>query len=122
MKILIPLTDAQRDRLLLPVQGSGGWQSLLRKLQKRIQDSHVELTTEDVGRILRYAQDYGQGGFQNRLDGVVKQSRILAKAILEALRMEVPEELQAKSQARLGESTATNRRQQSQTRKEEPTG
>lgn len=96
MKIIIALTDEQLVRLKRPLKGSGGWQSLLRNIQKRINGTNLELSVRDVCRILRYSKDYGEGGFQGRLQGTVEQTELLAISILGALRIDVPDSLQTR--------------------------
>ena len=53
-----------------PVAGQGGWQSLLRKLQKQIKGNTLTLTEDDSRRILRYILSYGSGGWQDRLAAI----------------------------------------------------
>lgn len=65
MKVTLSASDL--DLLSRPVAGSGGWQSLLRKLQKQINGKDLTLTDEDVAKILRYILSYGSGGWQDRL-------------------------------------------------------
>jgi hypothetical protein len=60
----LQLTNAQVRVLLLPVRGSGGYQNFMRKLRKQLT---LNLSTKDVARIQRYADGYGEGGFQGRL-------------------------------------------------------
>ncbi len=57
---------AELDR---PVNGTGGFESLLRRLQKQVNHAtgEVKLTADDLAEIQRYAFDYDQGGFENRL-------------------------------------------------------
>jgi hypothetical protein len=47
----------------------GGFQGFLVSIQNRINrtTSEVELTASDLERIPRYAFDYGNGGWENRL-------------------------------------------------------
>lgn len=63
----IVLTVGQRDALMLPVSGQGGWQSLLHKLQRQVSGTSLTLEPRDVSRLDRYVTKYGQGGWQNRL-------------------------------------------------------
>ena len=58
--------------LMRPVAGQGGWQSLLRKLQKQIKGNTLTLTEEDSRRILRYILSYGSGGWQDRLAAIAR--------------------------------------------------
>lgn len=61
------LTPDQRAEIDKPVNGSGGYQTLLRHLQKFI-NSKNNLTVDDqlLGQIVRMCA-YGSGGFQGRL-------------------------------------------------------
>jgi hypothetical protein len=70
----IKLSSADYQLLMRPVAGSGGWQSLLRKLQKQVEDKTLTITESDSQRILRYILSYGSGGWQDRLAGIAGQS------------------------------------------------
>jgi len=65
--LVIELTPDERECILRPVHGRGGMQSLLRRLQENLRGHDLSLTPEDCERVVRYANTYGQGGFQNRL-------------------------------------------------------
>jgi hypothetical protein len=58
--------------LMRPVRGQGGFQSLLRSLQKGFdrKTGVVTLTGDQIEKINRYTSEYGAGGFEDRLDGV----------------------------------------------------
>lgn len=58
------LTPAAVDALNRPVVGQGRFQSLLRQVQDLLSGNELTLTPELVAKIVRYVQDYGQGGFQ----------------------------------------------------------
>lgn len=63
---LVALDDVEAAYLDRPVQGKGGWQNLLRKLQgQRISESLLWLIDDDPDTIRRYCK--GDGGFQGRL-------------------------------------------------------
>ena len=66
------LSEAEAAALLRPVVGQGGFQSLLRGLQKGYdrKSRTVTLTDDQIEKINRYTMDYGQGGFEDRLDGI----------------------------------------------------
>ena len=53
-------------------KGEGGFQSLMVKLQNQFNPEikEIELDVEDLERIPRYAFDYGNGGWENRLVGI----------------------------------------------------
>ena len=66
----VPLNREDLELLMRPVAGQGGWQSLLRKLQKQIKGNTLTLTEDDSRRILRYILSYGSGGWQDRLAAI----------------------------------------------------
>ena len=53
-------------RLMRPVRGRGGFQSLLRRLQPRVHGSVLAIEPADLEKLLRYTHAYGGGGFQDR--------------------------------------------------------
>jgi len=61
----VELTSAERDRLLAPATGEGGWQDLIRKLQQQVVENTITLDESDIARIARY--NVGQGGWQDRI-------------------------------------------------------
>jgi hypothetical protein len=63
----IQLTKPQRDHLMRPVVGVGGWQSLIRKLQAQTRGNVLTLTLHDGHKLLRYTLTYGRGGWQAQL-------------------------------------------------------
>jgi hypothetical protein len=68
--------------LQLPVRGRGGFQSLLRALQRHIENGNeLVLTPQHAARIAMYVRQYGGGGFQGRLDLVLKELADLARAL-----------------------------------------
>ena len=66
----IDLSSEDYQLLMRPVAGSGGWQSLLRKLQRQVNGNTLTITPADSQRILRYILSYGSGGWQDRLAGI----------------------------------------------------
>ena len=60
------------------VNGEGGFQSLLRALQRQLKGNELTLTPDLVEKIARYVDRYGQGGFQGRLDTVLAALKQLA--------------------------------------------
>jgi hypothetical protein len=71
----IQLSDNDLEQLMRPVRGQGGWQSLVRRLQRQVQGNVIELSREDQERILHYLLSYGTGGWQERISSVVPRSR-----------------------------------------------
>jgi death on curing protein len=59
-----------------PVRGEGGWNRLLRGLQRNLKpNGELTLGPEDVRRIRSYAEHHGVGGFQSRLAPVLEAIR-----------------------------------------------
>jgi len=85
MRIIINLSDEAINKLLRPISGSGGWQSLLRRLQQNLRGNELILNINDIERIVRYANNYGQGGFEDRLLLVIEEVIILVNTILDSL-------------------------------------
>lgn len=70
--MMVHLTVAEvavLDRQRPSTRGRGGWQSLIVSLQERVDrgTGTLALTARDLERIPRYAFDYGNGGWENRL-------------------------------------------------------
>tara|TARA_B110000914_G_C15389992_1_gene411973 strand:- start:11 stop:310 length:300 start_codon:yes stop_codon:yes gene_type:complete len=52
-------------------QGEGGYQSLIKDMQNRVDDEDgIELDADDIERILRYAYCYGNGGWEGQLSAI----------------------------------------------------
>lgn len=71
----IQLSAAELSRISRPVRGQGGFQSLLRKLQKQLDGALLEVSEADLERLVRYSFEYGQGGFQERTKATARLSR-----------------------------------------------
>jgi len=61
----VVLTPGEVARLRRPVLGTGGLQSLLRRLQARLRGADLDVYMRDLPRIARYVR-HGKGGFQQR--------------------------------------------------------
>lgn len=62
--------------LTRPVRGEGGWNNLLRALQRNLSpNGEMTLEQEDIRRIRSYAEHHGVGGFQSRLAPVLEAIR-----------------------------------------------
>ena len=68
----VQLNREDLELMMRPVAGQGGWQSLLRKLQKQIKGNTLTLSEDDSRRILRYILSYGSGGWQDRLAAIAE--------------------------------------------------
>jgi hypothetical protein len=55
----IQLSSVELTRINRAVRGRGGFQSLLRKLQRQLHGDMLEISEPDVERLLRYSFDYG---------------------------------------------------------------
>lgn len=74
----IILDANELDRLFDPAgtRGQGGFQSLLGSLQARTDRATgaLKLTDDDLKRISRYAFDYGNGGWEDRLKVIFERT------------------------------------------------
>lgn len=63
------LSTHEMTVLFRQVNGQGGFQSLLRRLRRKVdrQSGTIKLSAIDREQIPRYAFDYGNGGWENRL-------------------------------------------------------
>jgi hypothetical protein len=80
-RIIISLTDNEVNLLRKELRGIGGFQSLIASLRTKLHGSDLELDFADVERIARYVKQYGRGGFQGRLDGVLTEIEDLVHAL-----------------------------------------
>ena len=66
------LTEEEAEAFMRPVKGEGGFQSLLRVLQKKFDKKArtVKLEGDEIEKINRYTGQYGAGGFEDRLAGL----------------------------------------------------
>jgi hypothetical protein len=82
----IQVSDDDLEQLMRPVRGHGGWQSLVRRLQRQVDGNVIELSEEDQKRILHYLLSYGTGGWQDRIAGIAGLSRSSTKQTKRATR------------------------------------
>lgn len=61
------LSVEEVELLARPVRGKGGWQCLLRRLQKQLNGTVLTLSAGDIAKVSRYRTKYGEGGWQGRL-------------------------------------------------------
>jgi hypothetical protein len=64
----VTITQEIADWIMMPVRGTGAYQSLVRKLQRQLDCLHMTLTleTDDLLKIPQYI-GYDPGGFEDRL-------------------------------------------------------
>lgn len=69
---LTPAEIAVLDRQDPSSRADGGWQGLLVRLQGKVDRATGQLTldAQDLEQIPRYAFDYGNGGWEDRLTGI----------------------------------------------------
>jgi len=80
--VRIQLGPAALRALRRPVVGQGGFQSLLRRIQRELGDgSDLLLTVGTIERMARYVERYSEGGFQGRLRYILDELRTLAEAL-----------------------------------------
>ena len=61
--------------------GQGGFQSLLRQIQRKVNGNVLVLTPALIERIAYYVRAYGNGGFQGRLDVVLSELAVLPRLL-----------------------------------------
>lgn len=62
----LTLSPSAIAKIQRPVRGRGGFQTLLRRLQKQIQGDTLTLSDDDLEKLIRYSYQYGEGGFEDR--------------------------------------------------------
>lgn len=75
----VTLNEAEREILYRQPPGTGsdgGYQSLLVSLQRALNDANGEITITDaqLERIPKYAFNYGNGGWEDRLTGIFSRT------------------------------------------------
>jgi|GEM_PF-97703 death-on-curing protein len=74
--LTITLDAKERSLLMRSVRGEGGWNSLLRNLQSKLdRGGRIDLTPTEIQRIRNYSEHHGVGGFQSRLAPVLEGIR-----------------------------------------------
>jgi len=80
--VRIELNVDALEALPRPVNGQGGFQSLLREIQQQLSGGNVLVMTPSlVERVARHVDQYGDGGFQGRLEYVLTELRELARVL-----------------------------------------
>lgn len=76
--VTIGVDQETREFLSRPVNGQGGFQDLLRELNRNLDGSSLVISSQSVAeRIVRYSEEYNEGGFQNRLKTLADQVKPL---------------------------------------------
>lgn len=69
LTLTVYFTPEEWRLFMKPIVGNGGGQIFVRKCQAKACKQHraLSLTGEDVNRWFRYRDNYGSGGFQQRM-------------------------------------------------------
>ena len=78
--LLVTLLPSEKEAVMEAVEGEGGFQDLFRELQDQLDGDVLTIYPSQVGRIERCATEYGQGGFQDRLQLVLAAIQRAARA------------------------------------------
>ncbi len=74
MERRIAISDSLRQRITkFRVVGSGGYQSLVASLQKRLDDNVLVIDDKFYKRLEHYAFDFGSGGWQEFLREILAE-------------------------------------------------
>jgi hypothetical protein len=68
----VVLNNEAVDAINKPVKGIGGHQQLMNKLKSQLNGAKLKYDEDDLEKLQRYANDYGQGGFQGRFKAILK--------------------------------------------------
>jgi hypothetical protein len=71
MKIL--LTAEEVDAIRAQRKEGGGYQALFRTLEAGLEGNELTTDRETAERTIRYANDYGQGGWQDALRAIARK-------------------------------------------------
>lgn len=73
--VVLRLTQQEAQELLVPV-GNGGHQAFHHYIRSQLQGGNLAVTFDDenLGKLIRYMTQYGQGGFQARLQRAFSRS------------------------------------------------
>lgn len=69
---VILLSRADRDLVRRPVAGRGGYQSLLRRIQRGLRGRELHVAEADLDALVRAVSAPRQGGFQQRAAAIVR--------------------------------------------------
>ena len=71
MSIVVNLTESEIGAIRSQSTEGGGFQALFKKLSVGIEGSRLTIDEETAQRAVSYAENYGQGGWQNALSSLV---------------------------------------------------
>lgn len=83
----IELNPEEFDALMKPIQGQGGFQNVLGRLQSWADPGtrRVYILVSELEPIVRHATKYGEGGFQDRLRPIADEVKALVDSVLRRL-------------------------------------
>ncbi len=86
-RVQIELTPVDFEALMKPIEGQGGFQNVLSRLQSwaDADTRRVYIPVSELESIVRYAMKYGEGGFQDRLRPIVDEVKALVESILRGI-------------------------------------
>lgn len=71
--LTIHLTEDERNALMKPAPGDGGFENLIRALQDMIEASELRVSRRHAERLVSYTENYGPGGWQKRCASVTEK-------------------------------------------------
>jgi hypothetical protein len=72
----ITLNSIEQEVLFRSNKGTGGFQNLIRRLRRKLnrQTGEIDLSAKDLEQIPRYAFDYKNGGWEQRLIEIFRRN------------------------------------------------
>lgn len=86
-RVEITWTSADFDALMKPVEGQGGFQNVLSRLQSWANSDtrRVCISVSELESIARYVTNYGEGGFLDRLRPIADEVKALVDSVLRGI-------------------------------------
>ncbi len=85
MRVIVELPEEGVELIKRPALGSGGWNSLLRQLQAKLNGNEIDLDLIEIERIIRYSRIRSRGGFQTRFRPLMEELAPLVTAVANGL-------------------------------------
>lgn len=86
-RVEIELTPEDFDVLMKPIEGQGGFQNVLSRVQSWADPDtrRVYIPVSELESIVRHVMKYGEGGFQDRLRPIVEEVKALVDSVLRGI-------------------------------------
>ncbi len=86
-QVEIELSPEDFGALMKPIQGQGGFQNVLGRLQAWADPvtRRVYIPVDELESIVRYVMKYGEGGFQDRLRPIADEVKALVDSVLRGI-------------------------------------